>query len=96
LYGLLAARAPSLAARAPSLVVELNRAVAVSMGEGSRQGLAIVDALAGYHLLPSVRDLLARLGRRAEAQEEFARAAGLSRNEQKRQLLLGRAAARET
>ncbi|MFF4798143.1 RNA polymerase sigma factor [Streptomyces sp. NPDC001351] len=92
LYGL-------LAARAPSPVVELNRAVAVSMAEGPAQGLAIVDALAAeptlrdYHLLPSVRgDLLARLGRRDEAREEFVRAAGLARNERERELLLRRAA----
>ncbi|MGW3120540.1 RNA polymerase sigma factor [Streptomyces sp. NPDC001107] len=92
LYGL-------LAARAPSPVVELNRAVAVSMAEGPAQGLAIVDALAAepalrdYHLLPSVRgDLLARLGRTAEAREEFVRAAGLARNERERELLLRRAA----
>ncbi|RPF35660.1 RNA polymerase sigma factor [Streptomyces sp. TLI_185] len=92
LYGL-------LAARAPSPVVELNRAVAVSMAQGPAQGLAIVDALAAeptlrdYHLLPSVRgDLLARLGRTDEAREEFVRAAGLARNERERELLLRRAA----
>jgi RNA polymerase sigma factor (sigma-70 family) len=88
-----------LAARAPSPVVELNRAVAVSMARGPAQGLAIVDALAAepalrdYHLLPSVRgDLLERLGRTAEARAEFARAAGLTRNERERELLLRRAA----
>ncbi|MFG2119053.1 RNA polymerase sigma factor [Streptomyces sp. NPDC048710] len=87
LYGL-------LAARAPSPVVELNRAVAVSMAEGPAEGLKLVDALTAepalrdYHLLPSVRgDLLARLGRTAEAREEFVRAAGLTRNERERQLL---------
>ncbi|MFE1313543.1 RNA polymerase sigma factor [Streptomyces sp. NPDC058755] len=92
LYGL-------LAARAPSPVVELNRAVAVSMAEGPAEGLKLVDALTAepalrdYHLLPSVRgDLLARLGRTAEAHEEFARAAELTRNERERALLLGRAA----
>ncbi|MGW3092791.1 RNA polymerase sigma factor [Streptomyces sp. NPDC001102] len=92
-----------LAARAPSPVVELNRAVAVSMAEGPRQGLALVDALAAepalrdYHLLPSVRgDLLARLGRTAEAREEFLRAADLARNERERELLRGRAAECET
>ncbi|MHC3468355.1 RNA polymerase sigma factor [Streptomyces sp. 7R007] len=91
LYGL-------LAARAPSPVVELNRAVAVSMTEGPGPALEIVDALAAepalrdYHLLPSVRgDLLARLGRTAQAREEFVRAAGLARNERERELLLGRA-----
>ncbi|MFI8240787.1 RNA polymerase sigma factor [Streptomyces sp. NPDC085866] len=87
LYGL-------LATRAPSPVVELNRAVAVSMAEGPAEGLKLVDALTAepalrdYHLLPSVRgDLLARLGRTAEAREEFVRAAGLTRNERERQLL---------
>ncbi|WP_432167232.1 RNA polymerase sigma factor [Streptomyces sp. bgisy031] len=93
LYGL-------LAARAPSPVVELNRAVAVSMAEGPAAGLALVDALAGepalrdYHLLPSVRgDLLERLGRREEARAEFERAASLTRNERERELLLARAQA---
>ncbi|MFC9288305.1 RNA polymerase sigma factor [Streptomyces sp. NPDC057052] len=92
LYGL-------LAARAPSPVVELNRAVAVSMAEGPEQGLRIVDALAAepalrdYHLLPSVRgDLLRRLGRTAEASAEFERAARLTGNERERELLLRRAA----
>ncbi|MFE9961476.1 MULTISPECIES: RNA polymerase sigma factor [unclassified Streptomyces] len=91
LYGL-------LAKAAPSPVVELNRAVAVSMAEGPEAGLALVDALAGdpalatYHLLPSVRgDLLARLGRADEARAEFARAAGLTRNARERALLLARA-----
>nr|WP_213089381.1 RNA polymerase sigma factor [Streptomyces flaveus] len=91
LYGL-------LAARTPSPVVELNRAVAVSMAEGPEPALAIVDALAAepalrdYHLLPSVRgDLLARLGRTAEARTEFERAAALTRNERERGLLLARA-----
>ncbi|WP_456228991.1 RNA polymerase sigma factor [Streptomyces sp. YJ-C3] len=87
-----------LAVRAPSPVVELNRAVAVSMAQGPAAGLAIVDAIAGepalrdYHLLPSVRgDLLERLGRGEEARAEFLRAAGLARNEREREFLLGRA-----
>ncbi|MET9474110.1 MULTISPECIES: RNA polymerase sigma factor [unclassified Streptomyces] len=91
LYGL-------LAKAAPSPVVELNRAVAVSMAEGPEAGLTLVDALAGdralaaYHLLPSVRgDLLARLGRADEARAEFVRAAGLTRNARERALLLARA-----
>lgn len=82
---------------APSPVVELNRAVAVSMAEGPAAALPIVDALAAepalerYHLLPSVRgDLLARLGRTEEARAEFARAAELTRNERERTLLRGR------
>ncbi|MFE5914504.1 RNA polymerase sigma factor [Streptomyces wedmorensis] len=79
---------------APSPVVELNRAVAVSMTEGPAAALALVDALAAepalarYHLLPSVRgDLLARLGRTEEARAEFGRAAELTRNESERTLL---------
>ncbi|MFF2507936.1 RNA polymerase sigma factor [Streptomyces sp. NPDC058067] len=89
-----------LAARTPSPVVELNRAVAVSMAEGPEAGLALVDALAGepalraYHLLPSVRgDLLERLGRYEEARAEFERAASLTGNEREREFLLGRARA---
>ncbi|MEW1643271.1 sigma-70 family RNA polymerase sigma factor [Streptomyces sp. NPDC091219] len=92
LYGL-------LAARTPSPVVELNRAVAISMADGPAPALALVDTLAAepalreYHLLPSVRgDLLLRLGRTAEAKAEFERAASLARNERERQLLLRRAA----
>ncbi|MCX4533238.1 RNA polymerase sigma factor [Streptomyces sp. NBC_01669] len=91
LYGL-------LLKAAPSPVVELNRAVAVSMAQGPEAGLALVDALAGdpalraYHLLPSVRgDLLARLGRTDEARAEFRRAADLTRNARERALLLARA-----
>lgn len=83
----------------PSPVVELNRAVAVSMAEGPAAALPLVDALAresalrAYHLLPSVRgDLLERLGRNEEARAEFERAASLTRNARERTLLLGRAA----
>jgi RNA polymerase sigma factor (sigma-70 family) len=83
----------------PSPVVELNRAVAVSMAEGPAAGLALIDALAdepalaAYHLLPSVRgDLLAKLGRDDEARGEFERAASLTRNARDRALLLDRAA----
>jgi len=84
----------------PSPVIELNRAVAVSMAFGPAAGLELVDALAGetrlndYHLLPSVRgDLLEKLGRRDEARAEFGRAAALAKNGRERALLLGRAAA---
>jgi RNA polymerase sigma factor (sigma-70 family) len=87
-----------LARLAPSPVIELNRAVAVSMAFGPQAGLAIVDALtaeptlAGYHLLPTVRgDFLARLGRPDEARTEFERAAALTRNARERELLLERA-----
>lgn len=82
----------------PSPVVELNRAVAVSMARGPEAALPLVDALAAepalraYHLLPSVRgDLLERLGRPAEARAEFERAAALTHNAQERALLLHRA-----
>jgi RNA polymerase sigma-70 factor, ECF subfamily len=85
---------------APSPVVELNRAVAVSMAEGPAAGLVIIDALqkepllASYHLLPSVRgDFLHKLGRWAEAQAEFQRAASLTKNQRERALLSERAAA---
>jgi RNA polymerase sigma factor (sigma-70 family) len=84
----------------PSPVVELNRAVAVSMAFGPEQGLEIVNRLASepalkkYHLLPSVRgDFLKKLGRLDEAREEFERAAAMTRNERERKLLLERAAA---
>jgi RNA polymerase sigma-70 factor, ECF subfamily len=85
---------------APSPIVELNRAVAVSMAFGADAGLEIVDsiasepALASYHLLPSVRgDFLVKLGRNEEARVEFERAASLTRNTRERDLLLARAAA---
>ena len=84
----------------PSPVVELNRAVAVSMAFGPAAGLELVDALTsepsldGYHLLPSVRgDLLNKLGRAEEARAEFGRAASLTRNARERELLLERARA---
>lgn len=83
---------------APSPVVELNRAVAVAMHEGPASGLAIVDsllddpALRRYPWLPAVRgDLLARLGRQAEARQAFLVAAELSANEREKALLLRRA-----
>src|SRR5262245_32193158 len=85
-----------------SPIVELNRAVALAMLFGPEAGLEIVDALTAepvlktYHLLPSVRgDLLKKLGRLGEARAEFERAAGLTRNERERKLLLDRAAACE-
>jgi RNA polymerase sigma factor (sigma-70 family) len=85
--------------RAPSPIVELNRAVAVSMAFGPAAGLRLVDslvsepALAEYHLLPAVRgDLLEKLGRRAEARRDFERAATLTRNAREQEVLLARAA----
>jgi RNA polymerase sigma-70 factor (ECF subfamily) len=89
----------ALAQLAPSPVVDLNRAVAVSMAFGPDAGLEIVDELISdarlstYHLLPSVRgDLLEKLGRFDEARTEFTRAAALAQNARERALLLGRAA----
>src|SRR5579871_4700530 len=89
-----------LARLAPSPVVELNRAVAVSMAYGPAAALELADRLAAdgalrsYHPLPSVRgDLLAKLGRYEEAREEFERAAQLTQNERERGLLRDRAAA---
>jgi RNA polymerase sigma factor (sigma-70 family) len=82
----------------PSPIVELNRAVAVSMAYGPQAGLELVDqltaepALQGYHLLPSVRgDLLLKLGRTAEAQAEFLRASELTANARERELSARRA-----
>ena len=81
-------------------VVALNHAVAVSRASGPEAGLTLVDALvtlpalAGYHLLPSVRgDLLMQLGRQDEARVEFERAAALAKNAREKALLLARAAA---
>jgi len=90
----------ALAQLLPSPVVELNRAVALGMAFGPAAGLELVDslttdpALAGYHLLPSVRgDLLAKLGRFDEARAEFARAASLTQNVRERELLKRKAEA---
>jgi RNA polymerase sigma factor (sigma-70 family) len=87
-----------LATVMPSPIVELNRAVAVTMAFGPAEGLKLVDtlvkepALKSYHLLPGVRgDFLFKLGRHAEARQEFERAAGLTQNRRERDLLLGRA-----
>jgi predicted RNA polymerase sigma factor len=84
--------------RLPSPVVELNRAVALAMAFGPAVGLELVDqlrddpALKQYHWLPSVRaDLLAKLGRGAEARAEFERAAAMATNDRERELLLRRA-----
>jgi RNA polymerase sigma factor (sigma-70 family) len=89
----------ALARITPSPIVDLNRAVAVSMALGPAAGLELVDKLTGdpslktYHLLPSVRgDLLAKLGRSDEARDEFKRAATLTRNGRERDFLLRRAA----
>jgi len=87
-----------LAALAPSPIVQLNRAVAVSMAQGPATGLELLDpliaepSLKNYHLLPAVRgDFLSKLGRFAEARDEFSRAAALTQNARERDLLLDRA-----
>lgn len=94
----IAALYDALAQLSPSPVIELNRAVALSMAFGPVAGLEIVDqllnepTLSQYHLLPGVRgDLLFKLGRRSEAKLEFERAASLTRNTREQTHLLGRA-----
>jgi predicted RNA polymerase sigma factor len=89
----------ALAELTPSPVIELNRAVAISMADGPEAGLDIVESLLdepsleGYHLLPAVHgDLLAKLGRHDEARGAFERAAFLTQNIRERKLLLDRAA----
>ncbi|MFF1633060.1 RNA polymerase sigma factor [Leifsonia sp. NPDC058248] len=84
---------------APSPVVDLNRAVAVAMASGPASGLQMVDeirerdGLTETHLLPAVRaELLARLGRRSEAREEYLRAAALCGNAAERGILEAKAA----
>jgi len=96
----IAALYDALAQLAPSPIVELNRAVALSMAFGPAAGLEVADALLaepalqGYHLLPAVRgDLLHKLGRLDEARREFERAAGLTRNGREKALLVARARA---
>ncbi|MGD9572808.1 MAG: RNA polymerase sigma factor [Thermoleophilia bacterium] len=98
-WGRIAAIYGVLGRVSPSPVVELNRAVAVSMAEGPEAGLALADpllsepALAGYHLLPAARaDMLARAGRTGEARDELERAASLAQTERERRLLRARAA----
>ncbi|MFG2060426.1 RNA polymerase sigma factor [Micromonospora sp. NPDC048871] len=98
-WGRIAATYAALARVAPSPVVELNRAVAVSFAQGPAAGLALArtlvedPVLARYHLLPAVLgDLLAKLGRYAEAAAEFTRAAELTGNAREQRLLRDRAA----
>jgi RNA polymerase sigma factor (sigma-70 family) len=95
----IAALYAELAAIVPSPIIELNRAVAVSMVEGPQAGLVLVDRLAhepalkDYHLLPNVRgDLLYKLGRYDEARTAFEAAAGLAGNKREQDFLKRRAA----
>src|SRR5882724_3859086 len=96
----IAALYDALAQLMPSPIVELNRAVALAMAFGPAAGLELIDTIASepslkaYHLLPSVRgDFLFKLGRLAEAQAEFQRAALLTQNARERAFLLDRARA---
>jgi predicted RNA polymerase sigma factor len=95
----IAALYDALSQVAPSPIVELNRAVALTMAFGPKAGLELLDQIAAepalehYHLLPSARgDFLAKLGREEEAAAEFERAASLTANSRERELLLRRAA----
>jgi RNA polymerase sigma factor (sigma-70 family) len=88
----------TLAEVMPSPVIELNRAVAISMAEGPEPALALLDtikdepALKSYHFLPVVRgELLEKLGRRVEARAEFEKAAGLTHNDREKAFLRTRA-----
>jgi RNA polymerase sigma-70 factor (ECF subfamily) len=90
----IAALYATLAVMVPSAVVELNRAVAVSMAFGPAEGLAIVESLAdsgelrGYHLLPAARaDMLRRLGRKPEAATAYEEARDLAGTEAERRYL---------
>jgi predicted RNA polymerase sigma factor len=87
-----------LAQVTPSPIIDLNRAVAISMAYGPALGLELVDSIANapslrnYHLLPAVRgDLLEKLGRNDEARAEFTKAAKMTRNARERDVLLARA-----
>jgi RNA polymerase sigma-70 factor, ECF subfamily len=91
----IAALYAALSQIAPSPIVELNRAVALTMAFGPEAGLELLEQIADepslreYHLLPSVRgDFLAKLGRGEEAAGEFAHAASLTKNNRERELLL--------
>ncbi|WIY52272.1 RNA polymerase sigma factor [Devosia sp. YIM 151766] len=87
-----------LAQLTPSPIIDLNRAVAVSMAEGPAAALPLIEALKAapalqnYHLFYGVRgDLLRKLGRHTEANLDFRKAADLARNQREKAFLLGRA-----
>jgi RNA polymerase sigma-70 factor (ECF subfamily) len=95
----IAALYDELARMSPTAVVELNRAVAVAEAFGPQAGLDLVEALAvggelgGYHLFHAARgDLLARLGRDAEARAAYERAHDLTANPVEREFLARRIA----
>lgn len=78
----------------PSPVIELNRAVAVSMRDGPRAGLELIDAildsgeLTSYHLAHSARaDLHRRLGNTADARTAYLRALDLTSQAPERRFL---------
>lgn len=94
----IAALYDALGELSPSPVVELNRAVAVSMAYGPDAGLAVLEAVAGhramanYHLFLSVRgDLFERLDRFADAEAAFRQASEMAGNEREKTLLRARA-----
>jgi RNA polymerase sigma-70 factor (ECF subfamily) len=79
-----------LMATEPSPVVALNRSVAVAEVEGPDAALVLVDELplGGFHVFHAIRaELLSRLGRDDEADEEFERAVRVAANEPERTLL---------
>jgi RNA polymerase sigma-70 factor (ECF subfamily) len=79
-----------LLALAPTPIVALNRAVAVAEVHGPAVALAALEDvdLPGYHRLPATRaELLARLGRDAEARAAYDQAMALATNETERAFL---------
>ncbi|OQR34731.1 RNA polymerase subunit sigma-24 [Pseudomonas sp. T] len=83
-----------LLAMQPSPVIELNRAVALSMRDGPQAGLAQVDAilargdLLDYHLAHAARaDFCRRLERREQARGAYERALELAKLEPERRFL---------
>ncbi|HET9769463.1 MAG TPA: DUF6596 domain-containing protein, partial [Acidimicrobiia bacterium] len=95
-WGQILALYDQLFAVSPTPVVALNRAIALAEVKGPAAALAVVDTLdlAGYHLFHATRaDLLARLGRQAEAAEAYDAARNLATNAAERAFLEGRATA---
>lgn len=93
-WGRIVALYDLLARANPSPVVDLNRAVAVAMRDGPKEGLVLIDALlargelAGYHLAHSARaDFLRRLGRPDEAAAAYRKALALTEQEPERRFI---------